>query len=168
MRNLGRSPWLLGIGAGAAAVIAAVIGWGRARPVEVPRPLLWDHAPVVICVEDHASAVLVYEGVLLWREHGYPLLVGTTGCNVRVEVNPALDDRDSVDDDRFVHGRTSLSHEGPVVYDGLIEVLPGSRLEVYVHELGHALGFQHPNAAPSGHVLHPSRPGLRDWRGLEP
>ncbi len=163
MRNLGKSPWLFGIGIGITGVIAAVVGWGRLREVEVPRPLGWDHAPVIVCGDNP----LLAEAVAAWRQRGHPLRAGTADCDVVVTYDSTLDERDSVEDGAFVHGRASLIHtpEGIIQHVGLA-LLPTAGLAAHAHELGHALGYQHPRAVPSGHVMDPSGPGTKDWRGL--
>lgn len=162
--STGRSWWLLGGGVAAAAAVLAAAVWGRARTVEVSRPLRWPAGEVIVCGDGHTR-----EAVRLWREHGHPVRHGGAGdrCDVVIDVDPTLDDRDSVEDGAYVHGRAQVLHEGGVIRAVAVRVVPGAELVVVVHEVGHSLGFAHPVAAPTGHVMHPSQPGLRDWRGLE-
>jgi hypothetical protein len=84
-----------------------------------------------------------------------------------VGVDPTLDTRDSVDDLGTTHGWTAVAVQDSVALSAEMRVLPGSDAIVYGHELGHVLGFAHPKACPSGHILHPRRPGW-DGRGVQP
>jgi hypothetical protein len=167
-RDLGRSPWLLGIGGAVSAVVLAVVGWGQLRDVDVPRPLGWDHTPLTVCAGAGVDTAALGEAIGAWRDHGHPVVPSSApACDVEVLVDEQLDARDSVDDDRFVHGRASIRHTGGLIESAELRVVDGADVLVLEHELGHALGYAHPIGAPTGHLLHPSRPGLRDWRGLD-
>lgn len=179
----------LGVAGLVAALVAGVaVVFGRVRDVEVPRRGAWSSPPSV-CVEAPADRVLVGEALGVLREHGIApgrLLPEGTPCDLRpglvvVSVDPSLDvpgladidadgDLDEVTNDGagVVWGRTrvhQIETGGPIVEVDL-RVHPRAQLTAHVHELLHAHGYGHPPAAPSGHVLHPTRAGLADWRGV--
>jgi len=155
---------LLAIALALSAGIGAVIGWGRVRNVEVPRPARWEDAPVV-CSGPGVDSTALEEAVAWWRELGHDLQVSCDGWTVSIDVDPTLDTRGSVEDLSTTHGSTHVWTQDSVVAAAEIRIRPGVGALAIAHELGHALGYQHPAAAPSGHILHPSRPGW-DGRGL--
>ena len=167
----------------AALVAGAAVVFGRVRDVEVPRRGAWSSPPSV-CVEAPADRVLVGEALGVLREHGIApgrLLPEGTPCDLRpglvvVSVDPSLD-RETLPDldegpavpaERSSWERVRVSQRetgGPIVQVDL-RVHPHGQLTAHVHGLLHAHGYDHPPAAPSGHVLHPTRAGLADWRGV--
>lgn len=166
----GNAPWLGGIGVVVTVATALVIAWGRVRPVTVPLTAP-PCQPLVACAAGGMSQALVVDAVGLLREHGVTVQVVPTcdAANVVVRVEPMLDDRASADDVEprlreqtsrtWGAGNTCVAHAD-------VAVLDGSSLTAVVHGLLHASGRDHPRAAPTGHVLDPDRPSLRDWRGI--
>lgn len=89
-------------------------------------------------------------------------------ATVIVAGDPTIDGRDSAE--QATPTRHGVTHAWTTSF-GLttradVRVLPYASALVIAHELGHVLGYEHPRAAPSGHLLHPTRPGW-DGRGLE-
>ena len=152
------------------ALILVLVVWGRFRKVTVPRPRRWGVlGPRVYC----ASAELVEateEAIGWWQERGHDVAwaAGPGSASVTIAVDRALDDRDSVDDiepSRLGLTRTWASSSGLTIRSE-IGVVPGASAVVIAHELGHALGYEHPFFPPSGHLMHPTRPGW-NGRGLQ-
>lgn len=172
----------LGVAGLVAALAAGVaVAVGRVQRVEVPRRGEWD-APPAVCVEAPADRQLVGDALDVLREHGIApghLLPEGTPCTPRdglvvVVVDPSLDGEalpgldEEVAVDRTVWGRTRVSQRetgGPILRVE-VRLHPRAQLTAHVHELLHAHGWDHPRAAPSGHVLHPTRASLKDWRGI--
>lgn len=173
--------WVTGLVTAVAAGVAVV--FGRVRDVEVPRRGAWETPPSV-CVEAPADRQLVGEALGVLREHGIAggrLLPEGAPCTPRdglivVVVDPSLDGEalggPGLDDpeavDRTVWGRTRVGQRetgGPILRVE-VRLHPRAELTAHVHELLHAQGYDHPPQAPSGHVLHPTRASLRDWRGI--
>lgn len=151
------------------AVVVAVVGsivWSRVRSVVVPRPARWIETPL-ICPGPDVSPSDLDEAVAWWRQLGHDLEVDCDGpWNVSIDLDPTLDTRDSIDEGELVHGRAHVLGEGGEIDAAEILLRPGVGALAIAHELGHALGYLHPAFAPSGHLMHPSRPGW-DGRGLQ-
>ena len=178
----GQGKAALGVAGLVAALAAgAAVVFGRVKDVEVPRRGAWE-APPSVCVVEPASRQLVGEALGVLREHGLApgrLLPEGTPCAPRdglvvVVVDPALDGEtlpgldEEVAVDRTAWGRTKVSQRetgGPILRVE-VRLHPRAQLTAHVHELLHAQGYDHPRAAPSGHVLHPDRASLTDWRGV--
>lgn len=159
------SPWLLGAGLALTAAFAGIIGWGRVREVEVPTVGVWETIPT-ICVHT-VPAADVAEAVNWWRRQGRPMVVSCRDWTVSLTEDPTVDLRDSVDDTDERHGVTVVRTSRDVIVGADIRVMPGAGALLVAHELGHALGFLHPVAAPTGHIMHPHHPGW-DGRGVSP
>lgn len=157
------SPILLTLGLSLTAAVLSVAAWGRFRSVEVPRPATWP-GPVQICVRAGVDVAEVDQAVGWWRSRGHAVSRGCPG--VEIWGDPAVDTRSSVDDPEVVHGHTRVQAAGDRIVFAEIRVVPDADALVVAHELGHALGYRHPRFAPTGHLMHPSRPGW-DGRGLE-
>lgn len=160
MTDNGRSPWLLGGAIALGTAILALVGWGQVKPVEVPWPLRWTHAPVLFAAVDSELSGPLEEALELWRKnttHRVRLARPGETVDVVVHVDPALD----------VLGRASVQSRAGKILTVSIAVRPRPTLPVLLQEIGHSLGYGHPIAAPSGHIMRSSDPGSRDWRGLE-
>lgn len=174
---------LLGGGLAAALVAGAAVVWGRLRDVEAPRRGEWATSPAV-CVVD-ADRQIVGEAIGILRDHGQDLhlLPESVECEPRdgwivVRLDPTLDGETlpelSIDGPAPARGggghawaRTRVTQ----TVDGEIRRVdmrlhPAAQKTAAVHDLLHSLGWDHPPQAPSGHVLHPTRASLDDWRGV--
>lgn len=164
----GNSPLLLGLGVAAALVGLGTVLAGRLGTVSVPLSA----PPCVrqyVC-QDGVDPEAMASALRLLREHGVALSeAACSAANVVVRHDPTLDDRDSADDVwPRLHERTlrTMAPLGACVDRVEVRVLHSADVTALVHGLLHATGREHPHHAPSGHVLHPERPSLRDWRGI--
>lgn len=112
---------------------------------------------MVVCVLDDTGVDIeaLDQAVAWWVGLGHQVELGCPG-SVRLEADETLRELG------LTHAR---SNQGLMV-EATIRVRPKARALVIAHELGHALGYEHPPAPPSGHMMHPTRPGW-DSRGLE-
>ena len=147
-------------------LLGGVIVWGRVRPVDVPQVATWD-GPVTVCASAEVDPETFREAVRLWQELGHDLSISTKICDIEVLVDARLDDRTSIRNKRLVRARTAIEHAGGRIEHAEVRLLPDAGLLAMCHELGHALGYMHPRVAPTGHLLHPHEPSLKDWRGLQ-
>ena len=175
--------WITGLVTAVAAGAAVV--FGRVRDVDVPRRGAWETPPSV-CVVEPADRVLVGEALGVLREHGIHggrLLPEGAPCDLRpglvvVSVDPSLDAERLADLDegpalpgertRWERAHVTQHETGGPIVQVDLRVHPHAQLTAHVHGLLHAQGYDHPRAAPSGHVLHPDRASLTDWRGVVP
>lgn len=183
-----RSQTALGLTGLALAVAAgAAVVWGRVRSVEVPRRGTWAITPE-LCVE--AKRREVQDALRHLRDHGFRLellparegLCPELAGQVVVRVDPALDtavglgsgwsadgtisDRDESETAAWGSTRVTQTSSGSIVR-ALVRLHPDADELTVTHELLHAMGWDHPVAPPTGHVMHPHAPGLKDWRGVE-
>lgn len=144
-----------------AAAIGGVVAWGRVRTVDVPRRGSWESPPAawVTAAVDRGG---LDRAVAWWAARGHRIrLVDSYAASViEVRVDRSLPE-----------GLRGLTHVWATpgtraLVRAEVRLAPGADAIVIAHELGHALGWEHPPAAPSGHMMHPSRPGW-DGRGLE-
>lgn len=140
-----------------ALAIGAVV-YGRVRRVVVPQVGEWRSTPTVYC--DRRLRDSVREAIAWWGERGHPLMLldHEAGARVTIRLDPELADR----------GDTKCWTDGDNVVSAQCVVRSEDDIVAVAHEIGHALGYLHPIAAPSGHLMHPSRPGM-GWgsdRGL--
>jgi hypothetical protein len=176
-----KSKAALGI-AGLVATLVAGAGviYGRVRAVEVPHPASWP-GTALVCAGPGVDRVALVDALELLEEHhlALRLLPVAEPCITRdgvvaVVVDPALDteaglgggiDRDA-EVPRITWGVTHVVAEGERIRSATVRLHPRQDVLGDTHELLHALGWEHPRNPPTGHVMHPSSPGLRDWRGL--
>lgn len=178
----------LGI-AGLVATLAAgaAVVWGRVRSVDVPRHGQWSGVALV-CAADGVHRRDVVAAVADAADHGHTvrLLPAGSDCTPRdglvvVRVDPALDVGtglgdgwggdaivlEDTDDTGTVWGRTHVQQlAGGRILRADVRLHPSQSALSTTHELLHALGWGHPDLAPTGHVLHPTAPSLDDWRGV--
>jgi hypothetical protein len=155
---------LLAAGLALSTLIAGFIAWGRVRTVEVPDHADWESVPL-LCPQPGVDGAALLQAVRWWREQGHELTLSCDQWTVWIGVDATIDTRDSVEDIGTTHGWTALAVQDGIARSAEVRVLPGSDALVYAHELGHVLGYAHPRAAPTGHLMHPRRPGW-DGRGL--
>ena len=138
------------------ALVALVgVGAGRTRDVTVPRSARWD-GPALVCPGRGVDIEAVERAAAWWRELGHDIRVDCAGpWAIAIDADPIL---------RML-GLTRVTEADGFVVFAEVLVQPGAWDLVIAHELGHALGFRHARQAPSGHLMHPSRPGW-DARGL--
>lgn len=151
---------LLGAGLAVSAAIGGLVAWGRVRSVSVPRPARWATPPRIwrgSGVDREALEV----AIRWWRARGHDVWIGGASdpSAILVVAQPQPE------------GRAGSTHcwatpDGATLVRAEVSVAPGADALTLAHELGHALGYEHPVAPPSGHLMHPSRPGW-DGRGLE-
>jgi hypothetical protein len=172
------STWLGAVGLAVSVGVGVVIAWGRVRSVTVPQPAHWT-APPAVCVSGDVDHAALRDALDAWRSHGHRILRSCDGRpGITVAVDPALDDAGPSGGDPGEHtatdemgrpsrwGTTHVVALGDVMVSAEIRLHPHAGALTLAHELGHALGYLHPVAAPTGHLMHPSSPGW-DWRGLE-
>lgn len=154
------SALLLGTGLAVSAAIAGVVAWGRVRSVTVPRPARWASAPR-IWRGSGVDRARLEEAIRWWRARGHDLWIGgpSEPSAILVVAQPQPEGRAG-------NTRCWATPDGSTLVRAEVEVRPEADALTIAHELGHALGYLHPVAAPSGHLMHPSRPGW-DGRGLE-
>jgi hypothetical protein len=161
------SPVLLVAGLAVCVCFGAWIVYGQLKETVEPKIVGHWTEPLRECPLDGVPRGYVDEAVFLWREAGYDVAVDCGPLqNAVMRVDPTVDLRDSVEDLGERHGVTKVVQ----TVDGEIEsadtrLMPGPTREWIAHEMGHQLGFAHPDFCPSGHVMHPHRPGLKDFRG---
>ncbi len=165
------SPVLLHIGIAVSVLMLIVIAWGQFKKVDVPRRPDYPEPLVICAVDSNDGPAPVDElrvAVTQWNLHGYDVQLSCgLDANTTLFVDRTVDERASVDDTVVRHGVTTVTTDAGGVIQGItIRVLVGASDLVLAHEIGHALGFQHPVACPSGHLMHPHKNGW-DWRGLE-
>jgi hypothetical protein len=158
------SPILFGLGLLVTAAFGTVIGWGCVKRVEVPRAGVWEDTPV-LCARDVPTPVVI-QAVDWWRVRGHDLTLSCHSWTISLDADPTVDTRASYDDVAVTHGVTVAHVDEGVVVAAEIRVLPGASSLVVAHELGHALGYLHPQVCPTGHMMHPHNPGWDD-RGLD-
>lgn len=151
------------VGLAVAAAVGGVVAWGRVRTVEVPRVARWETPPEVRA-RPGVDLDALDEAVRWWSARGHPLRIvpadeSRLGGVIEVAVDRTLPE-----------GILGLTHKWAApgtrsITWAEIRVAPGADALVLAHELAHALGYEHPHAAPSGHILHPTRPGW-DGRGV--
>lgn len=162
------------VGAAVSAAFLAVIGWGQLRSITVPQPAAWPQPPALCASGPGVDEAALRKAVEEWRQHGHPVRLDCNAPDVLLSVDQALeagtdwnadDPEHALDDAPQTWGLTRCQSLGDELLSCTVRMHPRAGPIAYTHELGHALGYQHPALCPSGHLLHPSRPGW-DWRGL--
>lgn len=119
------------------------------------------------CPSEDFPRDVLEEAVDLWRAEGFSIVIDCGAPSASIVIDPTVDIRASVDDLAIRHGVTGhlvLSADGEIT-GAATRMLPGPTVEWTAHEIGHQLGFAHPNFCPSGHVMHPHNAGTKDFRG---
>ncbi len=167
----GNNIWLAAIGGALGLAILIFILYSQTlQTVTVSQPLGWNHTPITIGASSDVQMESLITAVDMWKQRGYPFELcapSAVMCDIEVSVNPLLDTRDSVEDSRFTHGLTTLVSRDGFLDFVTVEAIAGDDILVWAHELGHTLGYEHPVNPPTGHIMHPTRPSLNDWRGIE-
>ncbi len=156
---------LLALGLSLSAVFLGIILFARVKEVNVKTFATWEEPPV-LCISKEFNQTELHQALEWWADLGYTFERSCETHTGSLQIDPTIDQRDSYDDVSVTHGLTSLSVKDGKIYQAESKVLPGSDALVIAHELGHLLGFRHPNFCPTGHILHPHNPGW-DSRGLE-
>lgn len=165
----GLALFLLFVGLATVAVV-----WGRFRRVRVPRPHRWGARGPRLWVAPSSDAEVdgakLDEAIAWWQQRGHDVgwAANAQTATCEVLVDRTIDQRASAEQAHPTHydlTRRWLAPSGLVIR-AEIRTLPGPDALLLAHAIGHALGYEHPRAAPSGHLLHPTRPGW-NGRGLE-
>lgn len=170
------------VGGAVTAVFAGIILWGRVRDVNVPQPASWDHVPVLCASGPGVDRPALAEAIEAWRKEGHVITQSCNGAtDITLIVDPLLDnsgagpiggaggDVDHVNTDAGTNtlwGSTRVQAAGDRILHADIVLHPDSTGLAYAHEIGHALGYLHPIAPPTGCLMHPSKVGW-DMRGLK-
>lgn len=168
---------LFGVGLAVAAAVLGIIGIGQLRVVKPNRPGKPCVEPQVVCFEN-VNGRDARESLALLTLHDVPMRLGLpseclNGTNtVDVIWDPNLNSRStSSNPESVLHELAEVRwSEGPFkgcVTSAVVSVLYSEGKIAITHGLLHAAGFEHPDNAPSGTILHPTRPSLRDWRGVD-
>lgn len=104
-----------------------------------------------------------------------PLLNAGSSSGTAMDDDPFLDFEDPGDwglakvthEKEGAPGTVADGHGRERIHRVQIGMHPDAGSTAYVHEItGHGAGFQHPRLAPTGTLMHPSKPGM-DLRGME-
>ena len=151
-------------GAVVSAAIAGVVAWGRVRAIAPRRVDTWPTTPT-LWYGPGVDAISVGRALDVWRGLGHVIeRVASPAAGITIVVDPSLGvvnlDGDHTD------GLTMVSALDHRIVRASIRVATRADAVTIAHEIGHALGYKHPLFCPTGHLMHPRRPGW-DTRGLE-
>lgn len=158
---VGNEPILGIIGAIVSAIVLAVVGWGRVRNVDVPRVAFWAQAPSVGLADPRVDPGDLREAMAFWSRLGWQFgdILDGPGDITIAPWDPVL----GLDNPEGVG--VTVSNTGSLRQRSTVRCREPN-VTTLVHELGHALGLGHPVNPPTGHPMHPKKPGIHDHRGL--
>ncbi len=167
--------FLWGLGISAAATILVQLAWARVKAVKVPRDGRWRSPPSIV-LGPGVSETAVTRALDWWSDLGHEFgpLSRESGPGIVILVDPARVDAlgpsvvVSTDAVCEAHGftETRVDRHGRFITSADIFLRRGDDALAIAHEIGHALGYHHPQDPSAGHMMSSLTPGWRDSRGL--
>lgn len=181
-RRPGASWWLAGGIGVLVGGIATAIGWGQLGPVRVPQVAEWADIAVPLCPDPEVDRAEVHALSTLLGAHGLKSRVEPGPCDGQMAIHMRVS---AADIERKWPSSEAMGEYGQIVGEVAMEAFDLERTgevvtgcELYLrngtdavamtHGALHCFGYQHPRAAPAGHVMNRdySRISLQDWRGI--